>query len=193
MSRLSIESSRAFVVTTGGRHVLVITADAHVADGTLFVASLPAGYATPAQADSYIRNYYVSGDPLRVAWTALSSEDKCVSLRRAERIIDYLPFCGRPATEGRAFPRYPDKEVPIEVTQATIELAVQSLNTDVSERFELSRQGVRSYRLGDLSEDLSGVSSPYPGVSAHAYSIIFPFLRKWIGGGYSICVTRTRR
>lgn len=149
-------------------------------------------YATVVQADEYVQNYYSSSDSLRLAWEALPESDRLVSLNRAEQVIDRLPFKGKPVSANKAFPRHPDTEIPSEVVQATIELAVQSLDKEAKERYELRRQGVRSYKLGDLSESFSEVAVAAPGVDAHAYSIVFPFLRNWLGGGYEICPTRTR-
>ena len=148
-------------------------------------------YATVVQANEYVQNYYSSGDSIRLAWEALNEADKLVLLNRAEQTIDHLPINGKPVVENKAFPRYPDTEIPVEVRQATIELAVQSFNSEAKERYELRRQGVRSYKIGDLSESFSEAAVAASGVDAYAYSIVFPFLRKWLGGGYEICLTRT--
>ena len=150
-------------------------------------------YATVVQANEYVQNYYSSGDSVRLAWEALNEADKLVSLNRAEQTIDHLPFGGVPIVENKAFPRHPNDSIPEEVTQATIELAVQSLNTEAKERYELRKQGVRSYSIGDLSESFSDAALAASGVDAYAYSIVFPFLRKWLGGGYKICPTRIHR
>ena len=150
-------------------------------------------YATVVQANEYVQNYYSSGDSMRLAWEALNENDKLVSLNRAEQTVDHLPFTGRPIVENKAFPRYPDTEVPVEVMHATIELAVQTLNTEAKDRYEMRRQGVRSYKIGDLSESFSDAAVAASGVDAYAYSIVFPFLRNWLGGGYEICPTRTKR
>ena len=147
-------------------------------------------YATVVQANEYVQNYYSSGDSIRLAWEALAEADKLVLLNRAEQTIDLLPINGKPVVENKAFPRHPSNEIPTEVTQATIELAVQSSNSEAKERYELQRQGVRSYKIGDLSESFSEAAVAV-GVDAYAYSIVFPFLRKWLGGGYKICPTRT--
>ena len=147
-------------------------------------------YATVVQANEYVRNYYSSSDSMRLAWEALSEADKLVLLNRAEQTIDQLPIAGVPVVENKAFPRQPSNEIPEEVTQATIELAVQSFNTEAKERYELRRQGVRSYTIGDLSESFSTAAAVASGVDAYAYSIVFPFLRRWLGGGYKICSTR---
>lgn len=150
-------------------------------------------YATVVQANEYVQNYYSSSDSLRLAWEALSEPDKLVLLNRAEQTIDQLPFTGKPAVDGKAFPRYPNEVIPVEVVHATIELAVQSSNGEAKERYELQRQGVRSYSIGDLSESFAGSAGASVGIDPYAYSIVFPFLRRWLGGGYSICPTRTHR
>lgn len=147
-------------------------------------------YATVVQANEYVQNYYSSGDSMRLAWEALSEPDKLVLLNRAEQTIDHLPINGKPVIENKAFPRHSDTEIPSEVTHATIELAVQSLNGEAKERYELRKQGVRSYSIGDLSESFTDAAAAASGVDAYAYSIVFPFLRKWLGGGYTICSTR---
>lgn len=148
-------------------------------------------YATVVQANEYVQNYYSSGDSMRLAWESLNEADKLVLLNRAEQTIDHLPFNGKPMVSNKAFPRYPEEDIPAEVTQATIELAVQSSNGEARDRYELQKQGVRSYTIGDLSESFSGAAAAAPGVDAYAYSIVFPFLRNWLGGGYTICPTRT--
>lgn len=150
-------------------------------------------YATVAQADKYVRDYYSSGDSARLAWEALTDTDKLVSLNRAEQTIDHLPIKGKPGVEGKAFPRYPETTIPVEATNATIELAVRSLDGEAKERYELRRQGVRSYKIGDLSESFSDNEVAASGVDAYAYSIVFPFLRSWLGGGYQICPSRICR
>lgn len=147
-------------------------------------------YATVVQANEYVQNYYSSNDSMRLAWEALSDEDKLVSLNRAEQTIDRLPLKGRPVVKNKAFPRDSGTEIPSEVVSATIELAVHTLDTDAKERYELQRQGVRSYKIGDLSESFSDASVSGSGVDSYAYSIVFPFLRDWLGGGYKICPTR---
>lgn len=148
-------------------------------------------YATVVQANEYVQNYYSSGDLVRQAWEDLDDADRLVLLNRAEQTIDQLPISGRSASGDKAFPQRAELAIPAEVTNATIELAVQSLNAEARERFNLRRQGVRSYKIGDLSESFSEAPLPGAGIDAYAYSIVYPFLRKWLGGGYTICPSRT--
>ena len=153
-------------------------------------------YATVEQANTYIHSYYSSKDPLRISWDALSSEDKQVLLNRAEQSIDLLPFTGRPEHKDRVFPRHPNPEKSlIQVRIATIELSIHSLDEEFKSRYELQQQGVKSYKLGDLSEtfgDAQGTTG-YAGLDSFVYSIVFPYLKDYLGGGYDICPTRTHK
>ena len=150
-------------------------------------------YATVEQADEYVEQYYTSTDPLRLAWEDLFDEDKQVLLNRAERAIDSLPLKGCPLESGKAFPRTPFQEVSIEKARiATIELALQSQDEEASDRRKLQRQGVKSYKIGDLSETFSDNAS---GASDEGFtlSIVSKYLRDWLNGGFPICPTQIRR
>jgi hypothetical protein len=149
-------------------------------------------YATIEQADKYIESYYSSTDSLREAWENLDDEDKQVLLNRAERIIDQLPYTGRPKDIHKAFPRYPDHEYSLEQAMyATIELAIHQLDEVANERAELQAQGVKSYKIGDLSETFRDKESSL--IDTHSYSIVYPFLKNWMGGSFRICPTHIRR
>ena len=150
-------------------------------------------YATVAQAKEYIEQYYSSTDPLRKAWEELSEQDQLVLLNRAEQSIDGLPLRGCPLVKGKAFPRTPFQETSLQSAKiATIELALSSLNVEASERLSLRRQGVKSYKIGDLSETFVDSNA---GVSTAVYAllIVSPYLADWLGGGYRICPTQTRK
>lgn len=152
-------------------------------------------YATVTEANNYVRDYYSSADPLRIKWEALTEADKQVMLNRSEQVIDLLPMQGKAHNPGKAFPRDPNKERSlVQAKIATIELAVQTLNDEMQERFQLQRQGVKAYKIGDLSETFGSSSgADYSGFNQLAYSIVLPYLQDWLGGGYRICPTRTRR
>lgn len=150
-------------------------------------------YATVEQADEYVEQYYTSTDPLRLAWEDLFDEDKQVLLNRAEQAIDSLPLKGYPLESGKAFPRAPFQESSVESAKiATIELALQGQDREAADRRKLQRQGVRSYKIGDLSETFSDTSG---GGSDEAFvlSIVSKYLHNWLNGGFSICPTRIRR
>lgn len=152
-------------------------------------------YSTIEQANVYISNYYGSTDTIRTSWEALSDEDKQVYLNKAEQIIDQLLLKGRPLVPGKAFPRDPDSEVSLlKAQEATIELAVQTQgNIEAKERYNLQKQGVSSYKIGDLSESFKGNGSDLMGVDKFALSIVYPFLKDWLSGGYKICGTQIKR
>lgn len=152
-------------------------------------------YVNVEQANAYIEKYYSSTNPLRVAWNSFSEEDKQVLLNRAQQQIDLLPLKGKPlGTE--EFPREPFKERSLECARvATIELAIQGLDETAHERFTLQKQGVQSYRIGDLSETFKGGNSAAAdnGGDPFVLSIVFPFLKEWLGGGYRIEPDNRRR
>lgn len=151
-------------------------------------------YATLEQANAYVESYYCSSNKLRVAWESLSNSDRTVMLNRAEQLIDVLPFKGRPVKELKAFPRHPHAALSLEkVRTATIELALH-LNGDeeYQERLSLRSQGVKSYKLGDLSETFVDVSIDNS-TTQFAARIVDPYLREWSCGGFRICPTHFRR
>lgn len=150
-------------------------------------------YATVAEANEYVKNYYGSTDPIRLSWEALTDDDKQVAMNRSEQTIDLLPYKGYPVNKAKAFPREPHKELSLEkVKIATIELALQTNgNKEVQERLSLRQQGVKSYKIGDLSETFKdGPDFDY--LLAFAVDTVMPYLRDWLGGGYRICPTRKR-
>ena len=153
-------------------------------------------YATVEQANAYVASYYSSTSEIRIAWEALNEEDKQITLNRSEQLIDLLPFNGKPVDpkQVNAFPRYPDPELSIKRVQtATIELALQSNgDAETQERLNLRAQGVKSYKIGDLSETF-GDTSVEDYLLQFATDTVFPFLRNWLSGGYRICPTQIRR
>jgi hypothetical protein len=64
-------------------------------------------YATVAEADAYLANFYVSTDVQLVAWDALSDGDKEIYLRNATRSLERLFFIGRKYADNQtlSFPR----------------------------------------------------------------------------------------
>ncbi len=53
----------------------------------------------------------------------------------------------------------------------------------------MQKQGVRSYKIGDLSETYFGGSSVSE-KDEHTYSIVYPWLKDWLSGGYQLCQIR---
>lgn len=153
-------------------------------------------YATVEEANAYIVSYYSSKDTLRVAWESLSDEDKQVMINRSERSIDQLPFTGSPLNSDSLFPMHPNPDRSIsQVKIATIELAIRSLDEEYKSRYDLQQQGVKSYEIGDLKETFgtSQGSTSYSGIDSYTYSIVFPYLKDYLGGGYNICPTHTHK
>lgn len=153
-------------------------------------------YATVEQANAYVASYYSSTNNIRIAWEALNEEDKQIILNRSEQLIDLLPFNGKPVDpkQVNAFPRYPNPELSLErVRVAAIELALQTNgDTETQDRLNLRAQGVKSYKIGDLSETFKDTNSE-DYLIQFALDVINPFLRNWLGGGYRICPTQIRR
>ena len=152
-------------------------------------------YATVEQANAYVASYYSSTNNIRIAWEALNEEDKQITLNRSEQLIDLLPFNGKPVDpkQVNAFPRYPNPELSLErVRVAAIELALQTNgDTETQDRLNLRAQGVKSYKIGDLSETFKDTNSE-DYLIQFALDVINPFLRNWLGGGYRICPTQIR-
>lgn len=153
-------------------------------------------YATVEQANAYVASYYSSTNNIRIAWEALNEEDKQITLNRSEQLIDLLPFNGKPvdSKQVNAFPRYPNPELSLErVRTAAIELALQTNgDTETQDRLNLRAQGVKSYKIGDLSETFNDTNSE-DYLIQFALDVVNPFLRNWLGGGYRICPTQIRR
>ena len=153
-------------------------------------------YATVEQANAYVASYYSSTNNIRIAWEALNEEDKQITLNRSEQLIDLLPFNGKPVDPKQlnAFPRYPNPELSLErVKIAAIELALQTNgDTETQDRLNLRAQGVKSYKIGDLSETFNDTNSE-DYLIQFALDVVNPFLRNWLGGGYRICPTQIRR
>lgn len=146
----------------------------------------------------YLKDNYVSTDPLRIQWEAMNAEDQSVLLRKAFNYINSLPLHGRPASEDQegAFPRAGlftlQDLLKVKYAQAEQALAFSDTVTaqEAADRMRLRRAGVVQYSIGDLSETFqSGMSAcsagNYFGLSENAYR----YLSKWLNGGYRICTS----
>lgn len=146
-------------------------------------------YATVQESKDFAAEYYSSTDSIRVAWEALSDNDKQSLLNRAELVIEDLPYNGKSVNKDKAFPRDPNKELSlIKVKQAVIELALHNnciTNPGEKDRLTLQSQGVKSYKIGDLSETFRD-RVPLNYIDPYSYSIVFPYLKLWLGGSYKI-------
>lgn len=157
-------------------------------------------YVTLAECETYLAEHYLSSD--LTAWDATTDADKEVLLRRAAQTIDRQPLQGfkSVSTQTMQFPRmmysdfyyttestlrrdenwYIQTEVPEAVKDAQCEIALSALS-GTPERVSMAREGVRSYRLGNLSETLSA-DAVKAIVSHEARELLAPY----VGGGYQI-------
>jgi len=154
-------------------------------------------YLTQIEATAYVTANYASTDAQYIAWNALSTTDKDARLRKATKIIDRQPLTGGKVlyTQTLAFPRaiptdyyynqthpgfigwgngyYVQPSIPDAVKNAQVELAL-CLMTGTSKRLELQREGVKSFSVGNLSENYgSGRSNPLP---YEVYELLKEFL-----------------
>ena len=157
------------------------------------------GYVTVEEANTYIKEHYMSTDPARIRWDALSDGDKVALLRTSFEAIELLPFSGHKSYKDQttAFPRYPDTTVPPAVVAAQVENALASSDSSEVEEDQsyakMRAWGIQSYSIGNLSETLGagGSSAAAAAVDActqagitsvKAQRLLTPFLR----GGYRI-------
>ncbi len=150
-------------------------------------------YISLADAETYITSNYLSTSKESVIWAALSTQDKEVYLIRSCKKIDSQRLVGMKidSSQTLAFPRsiyslnaraYIDQsDVPVEVKYAQVEEAL-SLVLGTPKRLELQRQGVKSFRLGDLYEEYQGASS-----NTLISTTTNQFLRPYLAGGVPIC------
>lgn len=160
-------------------------------------------YISAADADIYLAANYITTDAKYIVWSALTSANKEVLLRKAAQIIDRQPLTGYKylTTQTMQFPRYTyseyndndkylhpllrkngfysDDTVPEAVKNAQCEIAI-SLAQGTNERAEMQRQGVKSFSIGNLSETFTGNQNSVP--SHEAKQLLAPF----IGGGFRV-------
>lgn len=150
-------------------------------------------YCTVAQANEYVRNFYVSADEARMRWESLSDADKQILLNQAHSIIDSLPLTGRKTSVDQpdAFPRCPDSVVPEEVQNAECELALalsdEAVNASLDDYRKMVNYGIQSYSIGNFSETLlsyskNSIEIKYGLISSKAKQLLTP----WLTGGFRI-------
>lgn len=152
------------------------------------------GYVSVNFADQYIAQHFRSSDSFRASWEALEIEDKKVLLLNSFESIERVPYTGRKTCKNqeKAFPRCPDREVPIQVQNAQVENAIMYADDSSIEDMQLydtlRQYGITYYRIGNLSERFRSTGSG--NFSLVAYGIISPtavrLLRPYTIGGYCI-------
>ena len=170
-------------------------------------------YISLADADTYVAANYVSGDTKYTTWDDLSDGDKEIYLKNATKKLDRQILRGVKAvsTQTLEFPRalytnyrredYPnlnirldgdwviETEVAQRVKDAQVEEALQILidGSTANDRIKLQQQGVKSFKIGDLSESYGGgISSTYN--TTRLLSIeAKELLRYYVAGAVGIC------
>lgn len=136
-------------------------------------------YLSVSDADSYVEDNYVSTDTKYTSWVSLTIADKEVYLKKATKKLDrqFLRGIKAVSTQTLEFPRalksdYRRENFPIlnvymngdwlvetsvsqRVKDAQVEEALSMVTSGATanKRAELQAQGVKSFKLGNLSED----------------------------------------
>lgn len=156
-----------------------------------------AEYITSSEMDTYAANR-----PDSTAWTGASSADKEDALKYASKLVDSLPFVGKKydtdiSSQPLQWPRLikvrgvwrverdadDNVVVPQAIKDAVCEEILARLDTSNDSRRSLQADGVKSFRLGDLSETYTGEMQGggilgTPLRSWTAYRLLEPYLAK---------------
>jgi len=156
-------------------------------------------YISVADATTYIAANYTTTETEYTTWAALSETNKDVYMKRACRKIERQKYQGIKAvyTQTLEFPRalrtdyrreeYPalnillnndwviQSAVPNNVKYAQIEEAI-AMAQGTPDRVKIQREGVKSFRLGNLSESYSGSSEKYSLISDEAKNLLSDYL-----------------
>jgi len=154
-------------------------------------------YITSGEMDTYAANR-----PDSSAWTGASTADKEAALKYASKLVDSLPFVGKKyetdiSSQPLQWPRLikvrggwtverdadDNVVVPQAIKDAVCEEILARLSPIDGKRHALQADGVKSFRLGDLSEtygdDLRGGGiKGTPLISWTAYRLLEPYLAK---------------
>lgn len=150
-------------------------------------------YNTIEEADTYVSTHYLYSDANRTLWEGLDEDSKQVLLNKGKSIIDHLPLRGRKTstTQTDAFPRNGQTEVPDDVKDAEVEVALVYANTDETEIQNQYRRmvnyGIASYSIGNFSESIlsyqkNSMQMLYGLASFEAERLLQP----WLCGGFNI-------
>jgi len=146
---------------------------------------------------------YVADRPYSSAWTGATSAEKEDALKYASKLVDSLPFVGKKyetdiSSQPLQWPRLiktrqgwvvADRDaddnvvVPQAIKDAVCEEILARLDTSNDSRRSLQADGVKSFRLGDLSETYTGEMQGggilgTPLRSWTAYRLLEPYLAK---------------
>lgn len=147
------------------------------------------GYVTIAEADEYVSSRYSSTSDDRLRWEGLSDDDKAAFLMQSVDALDTLPYLYRKTdyAQPNAFPRRGEATVPVAVKNAQIENALKlSAEEDESAYEKMALHGVKSYSIGNLSEQLSPGATRSGIVSLKALQLLKPFMSGGFRSGASL-------
>lgn len=151
------------------------------------------GYVEREEVSNYLAQYYLPGSPEAIRWSALSDNEKDVYLRKALVQIEALPYTGFKTERNQVleFPRNGDSTIDSRVKYAQIEYALALTDTlfqkEMQQRLMLQKQGIKSFKLGDLSESyVNGAGRGVFPISATPHSVLV-YLNTWLMGGFDIC------
>ena len=151
----------------------------------------PIGYATLEDLKAYVDTHYTCDDDIYKAFSEIPATHQSVALIRAFEAIEALPLRGRKTdcNQPYAFPRYPDKVVPQCVINAQCADALSRLDKQVKHDLEfveqLQRKGVKSYKIGPVSETFGEVGSSSLTVGTTSVATVAKtYLQPWLTGGF---------
>lgn len=131
-------------------------------------------YATLAEANAYHESRLNS-----TAWTSATDSDKTIALVMATRTLDAMyVWAGYPSyfltiSQALGWPRYPVEDkgrvafidssvLPVELKNATAELARQLLISDRTIEGDVDAQGIKSLKAGSVSIEFKGTTNLKP-------------------------------
>ena len=149
-------------------------------------------YVTIEEADAFVSENFVSSNEQRIAWEALSDNDKEIYLRNATAAIERLKFTGVKYTDDQnlSFPRVTydmsPEEVPQDICNAQVYEALELCHPTADSQVQKTTIGnVRSVSLGQISENYKSYDSNsiFAVISSQVARLI---LTSYLGGGYNV-------
>ncbi len=153
------------------------------------------GYASVEDFEAYVNSHYCCDDDEWKAFYETDASHHKVALTRAFEAIECLPIrgCKTDCNQSTNFPRYPDKEVPLLVVAAQCAEALSRLDKSAQQDLafveKLQRKGVKSYKIGPISETFGDASLISNSISVGTNSVgvvARGYLQNWLAGGYRI-------
>ena len=145
-------------------------------------------YISVEEADELLQKYFFENDPPIILWSNLTVSNKEIYLRKACLQLESLPFRGAKEhrTQILSFPRRDGNMATIKLAQAlqAIMLTDTIAQDEQAIRNNIRQSGVKSYKIGNLSETFSStLGRNFGNVSIQVLEI----LKRYLSGGYYIC------